>query len=268
MQTFISSSVFNNFKEAVELAQELDVNLEISRLTTNLEDLDETFDIIVHQMKQDLKDFKNELSLHAFFFDLCLISSDPLIREASYKRFEQSLFAAKELNARTIVFHTGFQATLKHAPYHLLFKEKYIAFWKKHIKMFEEAGIVAVIENMLEKSPEFILEVIKAVNSPNLKVSLDIGHVNIHSKVPVVEWLKHYNTYIYHMHIHNNYGDDDTHNSLLKGTINMQEVFETIKKLKLNPKIVLEIFEKGDVIESLIFYNRFFDTREKMGVGS
>ena len=265
MQTFISSSVFNDFKEAVNLAQELGVNLEVSRFATNLDDIDETFYDRVKQMKQDLKDFQGEVSLHAMFFDLCVVSADPLIREVSLKRAEQSLFAAKEFNAKTVVFHTGLNTTLKYAPYHLIFKKKYIAFWKEFVKEFEEAGMVAVIENLQETSPEFIFDVVKAVDSPNLRVSLDIGHVNIHSDVPVVEWIKYYNKYIYHMHIHNNYGDDDTHNSLLKGTINVQEVFDTIKKLKLNPKIILEIFEKGDVMESLIFYNKFLSPYKTSG---
>ena len=130
MQTFISSSVFNDFKEAVNLAKELGVGLEVSRFATNIDDIDETFDDKVKQMKQDLKGFKGEVSLHAMFFDLCAVSADPMIREVSLRRFEQSLVAAQEFNAKTVVFHTGLNATLKHAPYHLIFKKKYTAFGK------------------------------------------------------------------------------------------------------------------------------------------
>lgn len=259
MQKFISSSISKNFEEAVNIAKDLDCNLEISRFAPNLDDIDSTLTKRVEAMKKSLFSFKGETSLHGFLFDLSVVSLDPLIREVSIKRFQQSLDAAKYLGAKTVVYHTGFNAFLNHSMYQLMFKEKFIAFWKTFVKQFEYTGITAVIENVQEKNPDFILDVIKEVNSPNLKISLDIGHVNIHSKVPVVEWIQTYNKHLYHMHLHNNYGKDDSHNTLLKGTINVQEVFNTIKDLKLNPKMVFEIFEKKELEESIQFFDKCFD---------
>lgn len=262
MQKFISSSVFKNFKDSVELAKELNTNLEISRFANNLDDIDETFNIRIEQMKKDLHGFKGELSLHAFLFDLCVVSQDPLIKKVSRQRFEQSLWAAEYLGAKTVVYHTGFIADLKHNLYRMLYKQNLIKYLKDFIEKFEDSGIVMVLENVQEKSPEFILDVIKGVNSPNLRASIDIGHANIHSDVAVMDWIKQYNKFLYHMHIHNNYGDDDSHNSLLKGTINIEGVFRTIKDLNLNPKIIFEIFDKDEVIESIEYFDKFFDQEQ------
>ncbi len=264
MQKFISSSVYKKFKDSVNFASELGLNLEISRFANNLDDIEETFDIRVEQMKKDLKGFKGELSLHAFLFDLCVVSQDPLVKSVSRKRFEQSLNAAEYLGAKTVVYHTGFNAALKHSLYRMLYKENFIIYWKDFVKSFEDAGITAVLENVQEKNPEFILDVVKTVNSPNLKASIDIGHVNIHSKVPVVDWIKQYNKFLYHMHLHNNYGQDDTHNSLLRGTVNVQEVFQTLYDMKLEPKVVFEIFEPQDVIDSLDCFNNFFEQKKEI----
>jgi sugar phosphate isomerase/epimerase len=258
MQKFISSSVFSNLKDAAALAEELGVGLEISRISVNLENIDKNFHTIIQGMKRDLEGFKGEISLHAFFFDLCVISADPEIAGISIKRFQQSLEAAKFLNAKTVVFHTGFVAPLKHKIFRETFKKNLILFWKEFIKLFEDAGITAVLENMLEEGPDFILDVVNSVNSPNLKVSLNIGHVNIHSAIPVTDWIKHCGSYIYHMHIHNNYGDDDSHFSVLKGTVNIQEVFKAIENL--NPKIVFEIFTKEDVVESIEAFDNYFES--------
>lgn len=258
MQKFISSSVTKNFEDAVKLAADLNCNLEISRFAQNLDDIDSTFTKRIEAMKKALFYFKGETSLHGFLFDLSVVSLDPLIKEVSIKRFQQSLDAAKYLGAKTVVYHTGFNAYLNHSMYRLMFKEKFTAFWKTFVKQFEYTGITAVLENVQEKTPEFILDVVKEVNSPNLKVSLDIGHVNIHSKVPVVDWIQSYNKYLYHMHLHNNYGKDDSHNTILKGTINVQEVFQTIKNLNLNPKMVFEIFDKNELKESLQFFDDYF----------
>lgn len=267
MQKFISSSISKNFEESVQIAKRLDCNLEISRFAPNLDDIDSTFYERIESMKKNLLCFQKEISLHAFLFDLSVVSLDPLIKEVSIKRFQQSFDAAKYLGAKTIVYHTGFNAFLNHSLYQLMFKEKFISFWKNFVKQFEEAGITAVLENVQEKKPDFILDIIKEVKSPNLRASIDIGHVNIHSKVPVVDWIKTYNKYLYHMHLHNNYGRDDSHNTLLKGTINVQEVFETIKKLKINPKMTFEIFEKEELFESIKFFDNCFanNTGEKYG---
>lgn len=263
MQKFISSSVFKNFKDSVVFAQDLGVNLEISRISGCLDNIDEIFETRIEEMKEELKEFKGEISLHSFFIDLTPVSADPLIRKVSHKRFEQCLRAAIYLNAKTVVFHTGYHASLKFSDYYLYFKEEFILYWKEFVNSFEKAGIIAVLENVEELGPEFILDIIKAVDSPNLQASIDIGHAHLHSNVQLADWIRIYGKYLYHMHLHNNYGDDDTHQSLLSGTINPDEVFETLKKLNLKPKMVFEIFEKKDVIESIAVFDSFFETKQK-----
>jgi sugar phosphate isomerase/epimerase len=257
MKKFISSSVFTDFRDSVNFAKELGLNLEISRFDTNLDNIDETFIEKIQKMKEDLKDFSGELSLHAFLFDLSVASSDPLIKNASIKRFEQSFYAAEYLGAKTVVYHTGFNACLKYDVYHQLFQSRFTEFWKDFIKCFEQTGITAVIENLQESSPDFILQILKDVDSPNLGASLDIGHANLHSDITADEWIKQYGEHLRHMHLHNNYGGNDSHFSLLKGTINIEKVLETINALEKKPLIVFEIFDRDSVMESLKFFDTF-----------
>ena len=120
--------------------------------------------------------------------------------------------------------------------------------------------MVMVLENVQETGPEFILDIIENVGSNNLKASLDIGHANIHSEIPVTEWIKTYGENLYHMHIHNNYGDDDSHFSLLDGNIDAKTVFRTVLECGLNPKIIFEIFEKKAVIESIAILDEVLNT--------
>lgn len=263
MQKFISSSVFKNFKDAVELASQLGTGLEISRFASSLDNIDEVLNDHIEEMKKALHGFNSELSMHSFFIDLTPVSADPMIKKISRMRFEQCFNAAKYLGARTLVFHTGFNASLKFSDYYNYFAQEYVLFWKEFVKRFEEAGITAVLENVEESSPEFILNVIKEVNSPNLMASIDIGHANLHSDVPVVSWIKSYDKHLYHMHIHNNYGDDDSHSSVLKGTINIDEVFEALDELNLSPKMVFEIFEKNAVLESIQCFDEFFNLQQE-----
>lgn len=260
MQKFISSSVCKNFEDSVKFANELGTNIEISRFARDLSDIDNTFDSRIITMKKALEGFEGEISIHGFLFDLCVVSLDPMIKKVSQKRYMQTYEAAKVLGAKTVLFHTGFNAPLKCEDYRRSFRKNFIAYMKDFVKNFEDSDMVMVLENVQETSPAFILDIIENVGSPNLKASLDIGHANIHSDIPVTQWIKTYGKNLYHMHIHNNYGDDDSHFSLLDGNIDAKEVFRTVLECGLNPKIVFEIFEKEAVKESIALLNEVLKT--------
>lgn len=257
MKKFISSSVSKDFKEAVDIAGSLDCGLEISRLP-DFWNIDSHFEKTLFEMKKELVDFENEVSLHAFFFELCVASSDKRIREVSIDRFYQSFEAGKFLGAKTIVFHSGYNAPIKHDIYKGLIAGGLIEFFKDFVKLFEQNKMVAVLENIQEFDPTFISGVIKEVNSPYLRASLDVGHANIHSTCPIDKWIEGYKHYLYHMHLHNNFSTNDDHFSILNGNIDYKLVFDTIIKYNLKPKMVFEIFEKKALIESVKYLDEYF----------
>ena len=207
-------------------------------------------------MKDIFGSFDGTKSVHGLFFDLSIASIDDDIREISIKRYLQSLEVAKTIGAKTIVYHTGCEATIKHKKFQNTYSEDSIKFWKKYINAYENAKITAVQENVSENTYESILNIVNSVNSPYLKASLDTGHVNVHSNKKIIHWLEGYGQSLKHMHIHNNYGDDDSHLSLLKGTIDFDEVFEKIKKMMINPIMVLEIFTIEDLYESVEYLRK------------
>lgn len=252
----LSSSVTSNLKDSVKLAEELGLGIEISRFP-NFKNIDKNFDEILVELEKPLLNFDGFKTLHGMFFDQSVASIDPEIRAISQKRHKQSLIAAKKIKANIVVFHSGNKG-MKHKVSQDKFKKSSIIFWKEFIKEFEDANITAVIENVLERNPSLILDIISGVNSPNLKASLDTGHANLFSEVKISEWIKTYGKHLHHMHIHNNFGDDDSHNSLTNGTVDFNEIFNTLKELNLNPNIVFEIFKKNDLIESLDYFNKNF----------
>lgn len=252
----LSSSVTSNIKDSAILAEELELGIEISRFP-NFKNIDKAFNQILAELQKQLQDFSGFKTIHGMFFDQSVASIDPEIRAISQKRHRQSLEAAKAIKADIVVFHSGNKG-MKHKVSQEKFKNSSIIFWKEFIKEFEEANITAVIENVLEKDYELILDIITGVDSPNLKASIDTGHANLFSDVKISEWIRAYGKHLHHMHIHNNFGDDDSHYSLLNGNIDFNEVFETLKELDLNPVIVFEIFKKDDLIESLDYFKKTF----------
>ncbi len=116
-EIFISSTVdFHNIYGAVETANELGTGLEISRFG-KLKELEDNFDETLNIYKDAVKDLEHGLTLHGFFSNLCVCSKDPLIQEASIKRYYQSFEIAAELGAKTVVFHTCYNNLLKQEQY-------------------------------------------------------------------------------------------------------------------------------------------------------
>lgn len=250
MNIYISSAIKNDFREVVKLASEEDLNIEICKFI-NPDNLDEGYNTVLSEYKDILQDFQGELSLHGAFYDLNPSSKDLKIKEITIQRYNQSYEAAKTLNAKTVVFHTGYNALVKSQAYFDSFIQSQTEFWIEHIKKFEDAGITVALENTYEDVPEIILSMVKGVNSKYLKTCIDVGHVNINSGLDPSEWVKRMGEKLHHMHIHNNFGQMDDHNSLKSGTINFAKMINAIKKDNLNPNLTLEIFNYEPAIESI-----------------
>ena len=136
-----------------------------------------------------------------------------------------------------------------------MFFLKNIEFYNDFVQNFERLGITVTIENVHEPNPEFIRNLIAAVNSNYLGTTIDIGHCNLHSTLSPCEWIREYGIMLKHMHFHNNFKDEDSHSSLLKGSVNVKEILLTLKELQLYPSITFEIFNKEELIESVEYFN-------------
>ena len=255
MNVLISSTISKDLRKSVEIAKDLKLGIELSRIP-NVISNKRPFEDVLREMKDIFGRFEGIKSVHGLFFDLSIASIDDDIKEISIKRYLQSLEVAKEIGAKTIVYHTGCEATIKHRKFQQAYNDDSINFWKNYIQTYENAKITAVQENVSENTYEPILKIINSVNSPYLQASLDTGHVNVHSDNKVVQWIEGYGHTLKHMHIHNNYGDDDSHLSLLKGTLDFDEIFDKIKEQNINPVLVLEIFTENDLYESVDYLRK------------
>lgn len=256
MRTSISSTITKNINESIAIAKKYNMGIELSRVP-NLQGIDNELDNVIDMVARAFDGFEYHRSLHGMFFDLSVASGDPLIREISQKRYRQSLEVGKAMNAEIIVFHSGNKG-MKHKQSQEIFRDKSIQFWKEFVKEFEDAGIIAVIENVHERYPAMVLDIIKGVDSKNLRVSLDTGHANLFSSVPIVDWIDEYKPYLAHMHIHNNMGDDDAHSNLYDGSLDFTEILNKIKAENIDPLIVFEMFKIENIDKSLVLFNEVF----------
>ena len=251
----ISSSAKKTIKESVNLASELNCGIEISRLPF-YKSRETTKEEVILKLKDDLCGFTNRITLHAMFSDVNVAGQDPILREISQKRCIESFEVGKAIKADTILFHTGNKGT-RHYGSQEQFKERFIIFWKEFIKRFEDTNIIAVIENVFEETPQYCINLFEGINSPNLKLALDCGQVNLYAQNTIVtDWIKEYGRNLYHLHIHNNFRSNDDHSNLENGTLDYVKIFAAVKEYCDNPSFVLEMFTEEDIRKSCDYFNK------------
>ena len=118
--------------------------------------------------------------------------------------------------------------------------------------MKEKPGVEIVLENVLETDPVWLLDIVKGVNDPRLRLCLDVGHVNAYSETPVEEWIRACAPYLSHFHVHNNDGETDFHRELPDGTIAMKELLHLAETVCPDATFTIETTNAADSIEWLI----------------
>ena len=83
-----------------------------------------------------------------------------------------------------------------------------------------------MIENVFDDEPETLRGIIEAVDEPNIKACLDIGHANAMTsgKYSIVEWVRVLTPVLRHFHVHNNDGSEDMHDDVFNGTVDFDSI--------------------------------------------
>lgn len=254
------SSTPKQLPEMIKYAAENGCGIEV-RYPVPIEKFDKGFNACVNKLAKTLKGFNNKLSLHGFSNDINPVSEDPAIRKISQKRYNQSLKIANAINADTVIFHTGYNPYWRTTSYDARTKNDLINFWKEFVKKFEKSNKIAVLENSLETEPDFILDIVKAIDSPNLKLCLDTGHVKVNSKIPLESWVDKSKKFLHHIHLHNNNGLQDEHRAFVDGKINFDKTFAKIEEFGLSPNIVFEVKSMKETKKSLEGFRKLFGTQ-------
>ena len=222
--------------DAEQVAKEYGVNLEIAEFCTAW-NMDEKFDEVDKDLQKKMEGISKSL-LHAPYNELFPCAIDKKARALAAERYRQAIDLAKRYGASKVIIHGGYNPWIY---FPVWYTEQSVLFWKEFLQ--EDPGVEIVLENVLETEPEWLLDIVKGVDDPRLKLCLDIGHVNAYSKIPVMEWLESWAPYISHFHIHNNDSSWDTHNALDDGNIPMKELLRRAEELCPNASFTLELME-------------------------
>jgi sugar phosphate isomerase/epimerase len=197
-----------------------------------------------------------KINIHGPFIDLAPGAIDPLIREVTKRRISQVLNLLPIFQPSSVVFHGGFDQR-RYREIEEQWVEGALDTWSQCIDLVEGEGIPIMIENVYEKSPEFIARIFEAIDSPYFRFCFDTGHFNLWSETSLETWLQRLGDRIGEIHLHDNHGIVDEHLAIGSGSFDFKALFEWIRHEGLQPLITLEPHNEEDVeasIENLAKY--------------
>lgn len=239
-------------EKIMPIVKKYNFNLEVSAFgsSTALDNLGKYIEDYKEEIR-DVIDYK-DISFHGPFVDLIPASRDVEIRKVTKQRFTNAFKAAREFKAKRIIYHTGYIPKI-HWPEEWL--KNSIEFWRDFTKdKLDDMEIH--IENVHEYDYSLIAELVDAINHSNFSVCLDIGHINASSTKTIEDWVKGLGKRIRHVHLHNNDGFFDHHNSLCRGTIDMLQTLKMLKEALPEATWTLEILELDELIKSIEFLEK------------
>jgi len=228
----------------IDYASEKGYGLEISTFTwAPLYNDEGLLDKKITEMKVDLEFFGNKLSLHGPIEDVISHSGDEAIREIARKRVARAIGIAKELKATRVIYHSGINTTITSPVYYEDTKKRQAAFWRQIAE--ENHDIQIFIENMWEKTPDMLVEIVESSNRDNLRLCFDPAHMNIYGDATITDWLEKASSYTCHYHLNDNEGNWDQHLAVGNGTVNWTE----FKKFPQNADKNCYVIELEDLEE-------------------
>lgn len=222
--------------DAAQTAGRCGLGIEIAEYCTAW-NMDDEFAQTDASVREKLDGIGNRV-LHAPFNELFPCAIDRKARALAADRYRQAIELAKTYGETKVIIHGGYNPWIYYPPWYV---EQSVVFWKEFLR--EDPGVDIVLENVLETEPQWLLDIVKGVDDPRLKLCLDIGHVNAYSSVPVTEWLEACAPVISHFHVHNNDGTRDLHNPLHYGELPMKELLQEISRLCPEATVALELMQ-------------------------
>ena len=238
----------------LELILDLGLIPEIAFKAHDFDNFD--FAALDHLAKR-LRESGQRPTVHAPFFDLNPGALEPLVRQASLQRLTQALHAADRLGAHLMVIHPGFDPW-RYPDMEDLWVEHATSFFQELLEVELSGQCRLAIENIYEPTPETLVTLVEACDSPRLGHCFDIGHWNMFGQTSLDDWLDRVFPRLLHLHLHDNHGDSDAHLPIGQGNINFPTLFTRLSNQPAPPSMTLEAHSPADLERSCRQFNARF----------
>ena len=190
------------------------------------------------------------VTLHGPFFDLSPGAMDPLILSATRKRLKQLCRIAPLFEPKSIVCHGGYDRK-RYCTVRDVWVDTAVETWQSFLKCLEPSGIMLVIENVYEKTPEVLVKLFERLADSHVGFCFDTGHMHAFSDTAMEEWLQALGPYLRQIHIHDNDGTWDHHWAVGAGDIHFERLFRYLNDRPVKPVVTLEPHQEEGLWKSL-----------------
>lgn len=243
-ERFYISTIAN---DCDKLAKKYGLGIEIAEFCTAA-NMDEHLEAVRETVLSHFRSADRFL-LHAPFNELSPAAIDPLALRLARKRYGQSSGLAQKYGVRRIIVHSGY---IPNVYFKSWFIEKSISFWRDFLATFPP-DMKIYLENVMEDSPDMLMQIAEGISDPRFCLCLDVGHANTElSKAPLSEWIQVFSKRLAHVHLHNNMGRLDLHNSLENGTIPMARAIRQLEEICDAPTYTLESIDARASVDWLV----------------
>jgi sugar phosphate isomerase/epimerase len=173
-------------------------------------------------------EFPGTIAIHGPFIGMEYGHIDHLIQAAVNRRLDMTFEVALKLRASRLILHSGYTPLVDLFQLQDSWFKTNVAFWRREIRRWADAGIEIALENDVDKTPDMIVRVVDEVSDPFLGLCLDIGHLNVYSALNAVEWVRRCAHRLLHIHLHDNDGSADSHWALGRGTIDFEPFYAAL----------------------------------------
>ena len=218
---------------------------------------------LVHQFPSEninadiLESYNLKYSIHSPFMDVNIAALQDKSRLNSIKQIKDSIDLANKINAEAVVIHPGLAPFLANK----YFLDKVYETANNSIKELGEygrdLGVMATIENM----PTFdgmlynnMGDLHNLLTSLDMSMTLDIGHANHSGYSPdqmIFDSIKH-------IHIHDNFGDDDAHLALGEGSIELKYIVDSLEEKNYDGIYIIEVNDYDSIKKSYEYMKKNF----------
>lgn len=192
------------------------------------------------------------ITLHAPFQDLLPGALDARILAATRARLQDAFDLLDIFQPRSIVCHIGFEAR-HYTGVEEVWLAHSLATWEPLAAQAARSDTLVALENVYETDPGLIRRLFAALQAPNIRFCLDVGHLQAFGGGDFSTWLAELGDLVGQLHLHDNHGTGDEHLALGQGIVPLPLVLSYFAARDRAPIITLEPHHEKSLQPSLAY---------------
>jgi len=203
-------------------------------------DLDQFSQADFRETAERLNGHGLSVTFHAPFMDLRPGAIDPLIRQVTVERLRRVFDLIPWFRPRSVVCHPSFDEKYYVSAGEKQWLENSIDTWRQMLDMVRGTETIIALENIYERNPQPLRQLLDALASPQIRFCFDTGHANAFGNATVAEWVESLGDYFGEIHLHDNHGTADEHLPVGEGTFPFRELMSRLHQRNLTPILTIE----------------------------